>query len=363
LDLKAVGDVVLMAMGKSPFVEELKPCQWDFMPDDGLVRESFAEQVTTQDTIIHCFKRAFKHLGNQSKCYDQIFGVQSAKDFLVKAYLIANILKRYPEKHIAIMLPSLSATSLLIMACYLAKKVPVMLNWTLSEEAFAHCVNAQELTVILTSKTFFKKVQTPWLQKYPMTFFEDLLKNLSLIQKLKALLQSKIFALPNSLDPEAVVLFTSGSEALPKAVMLTHQNILQDLKGAAGILDLRNDEILLAFLPPFHSFGFSINTMLPLVSPIRVVYSPDPNDAPTLNNLVQHTRLTLVTSTPTFFKGMCSIASQDQLSSLRLVVVGAERCPEELFNLLAVKVPGLTLLEGYGITECSPIISANPYSP
>jgi long-chain-fatty-acid--[acyl-carrier-protein] ligase len=204
--------------------------------------------------ILTVLKKNFKKLKNLSVCYDQLFGVQSARDFLIKAYLIADILKTFPGKKVAIMLPSLSATSLLIIACYLAEKIPVMLNWTQSEEAFAHCVKSQEIAVILTAGSFFKKIQTPWLKKYEMTFFEELLKKVSLGQKIKALVKALLFQLPHQVDETAVVLFTSGSEALPKTVVLTHQNILQDLKGATELLAVRNDDILLAFLPPFHSF-------------------------------------------------------------------------------------------------------------
>jgi long-chain-fatty-acid--[acyl-carrier-protein] ligase len=363
LDLKAVGDVVLMAMGKSPYVEELKPCDWVFDVNEKNIHTLLQKEVHKDATILSVLKKSFKKLKRQSVCYDQLFGVQSAKDFLIKAYLIADILRTFPGKHIAIMLPSLSATSLLIIACYLAEKIPVMLNWTQSKEAFAHCVKSQEISVILTAGTFYKKIQTPRLKNYEMTFFEELLKKVSLAQKLTALVKAMIFKLPASLDEAAVVLFTSGSEALPKTVILTHQNILHDIKGATGILEIRHDDILLAFLPPFHSFGFTVNTILPVISGIRAVYTPYPNDASMLTNLLQHTKSTLLTATPTFLKGICIIARGDQLSSLRLAVVGAEKASEELFHLFTTKAPQATLVEGYGITECSPIIAANPFSP
>lgn len=107
------------------------------------------------------------------------------------------------------MLPSLSATSLLILACYLAKKVPVMLNRTQSNEAFSHCIKSQNVKTILTSKSFFQKIQTPRLKKYEMTFFEDLLKDISLTQKLKAVYDAMRFQIPNDISQTAVVLFTS----------------------------------------------------------------------------------------------------------------------------------------------------------
>lgn len=144
-------------------------------------------------------------------------------------------------------------------------------------------------------------------------------------------------------------------------MILTHQNILQDIKGATALLEIQRDDVLLAFLPPFHSFGFTVNTILPLISGLRVVYTPDPNDASALVNLIQHTKVNVLTATPTFLKGICAIAHKDQLSSLHFAVVGAEKAPEELFHLFGMKAPQARLVEGYGITECSPVIAVNPY--
>jgi long-chain-fatty-acid--[acyl-carrier-protein] ligase len=188
------------------------------------------------------------------------------------------------------------------VACYLANKVPVMLNWTQSEDAFAHCIKSQHISVILTAKSFYQKIQTPWLHDYPMTFFEELIKEVSLIQKIKALCLSKLFIVPNTLDTTAVVLFTSGSESLPKAVALSHKNIISNISGALGLLDIATDDILLAFLPPFHSFGFTVNTILPLIAGLRVVYFPDPNDSLQIASLIHHTKSSVVTATPTFLK-------------------------------------------------------------
>ena len=104
-----------------------------------------------------------------------------------------------------------------------------MLNWTQSNEAFSHCIKSQNVQVILTAKSFYQKIQTPRLKKYNMTFFEDVLKDISLTQKLIAVIKATRFKIPSNISKIAVVLFTSGSEALPKTVELTHENILQDI--------------------------------------------------------------------------------------------------------------------------------------
>ena len=361
LDLKTVWDVAMMAIWKSATNEVLKPCNW-IAPKDGKVIYSHIKPILKSDsTILSLMKETLKVNKSTSFCYDSIFWVQSRKDFVIKAYLIADLLKKMPWDRIAIMLPSLSATSLLVVWCYLANKVPVMLNWTQSHEAFSHCIKSQNVQVILTAKSFFQKIQTPWLKKYNMTFFEDILKDISLAQKLGAVLEAKRFKIPTNISKVAVVLFTSWSEALPKTVELTHENILNDILWTAWLVWLRMNDVELCFLPPFHSFGFILWIAIPLITGVRIVFTPDPNDSKTIANLTEHTKTTFIASTPTFLNGIVQIAKDDQLKSLRFAVVWAEKCPKELFTKFSKKSPNATIIEGYGITECSPIIAVNPF--
>ena len=361
LELKTVGDVMMMAMWQSNKVEEILPCDWKYSEDNKLVYAHIKDLIKNDSTILTLMKETFKHNKSNSFCYDGIFWVQSRKDFLIKSYLIADLLKKMPWERIAIMLPSLSATSLLITWCYLAKKVPVMLNWTQSEEAFLHCINSQDIKIILTAKSFFQKIQTPWLQKQKMTFFEDILKDISLTQKLKAVYESAKFKIPNSISEIAVVLFTSWSEALPKTVELTHKNILHDLLWAAGIVWIKNNDIEICYLPPFHSFGFILWIAMPLVTWTRAVFTPDPNDSKTISNLISHTKSTFLASTPTFLNGVVQSSDNEQLNSLRIAIVWAEKCPKDLFTKFSKKSPNATIIEWYWITECSPIIAVNPF--
>ena len=94
------------------------------------------------------------------------------------------------------------------------------------------------------------------------------------------------------LPERAVLLFTSGSESLPKAVALTYQNIIENIIGALKIFELKNTDKIIGFLPPFHSFGFTVNTILPLITGLQVAYTPDPNDAKTILEIMKHTKVT-----------------------------------------------------------------------
>ncbi len=361
LDLKTVWDVAMMAIWNSNTNEKLKPCNWNATKDARVIYSHVKLLLNEDSTILSLMKETFKNGKNLSFCYDWVFWVQSRKDFVIKAYLIADLLKKMPGERIAIMLPSLTATSLLIVWCYLAKKIPVMMNWTQSNEAFSHCIKTQNVEAILTSKSFFQKIQTPRLKEYDMIFFEDILKDISLIQKLKAVFKAKRFKIPTNISKIAVVLFTSWSEALPKTVELTHENILHDILWTAWLVWLKMNDVELCYLPPFHSFGFILWIAIPLITWVRIVFTPDPNDSKTIANLTEHTKTTFIASTPTFLNGVVQSTKENQLDSLRFAVVWAEKCPKDLFTKFSKKAPKATIIEWYWITECSPIIAVNPF--
>jgi long-chain-fatty-acid--[acyl-carrier-protein] ligase len=160
-------------------------------------------------------------------------------------------------------------------------------------------------------------------------------------------------------DQPAVVHFTSGTEKAPKAVPLTHGNMLSDMRAGAPFLNLLREDSILGFLPAFHSFGMTVTGLLPLLGGMRVVHHPDPTDASGLARKIAAYRPTLVMGTPTFISYIIERAGPDDLKSLRMIVVGAEKCPPALFERVARVAPGACLLEGYGITECSPVVSSN----
>ena len=356
-ELKIVADLVAMALWITATEElELKPCEWNIPESES---KSHYWDTDLSQNVLEKFKEYWKKDKNAAQIYDTMFWLQKRKDVVLKSFLISEYLKKIPWKHIWVMFPALGSTTMIILAAYLAKKVPVMMNWTHPESAFDHCVKFSKTEKILTSRTFYKTINIDWLKKYDFVFLEDLLKDIPLSYKLKAVVKSLYFPIPKDLDETAVVLYTSWSESLPKAVPLTHKNMMAEWKWTTGILSVHNDETLFCYLPPFHSFGFTVNTIFPIIAGLRSVNTPDPNDSITVAKLIAHTKPTILATTPTFLKNLLNIAKPEQLTSLRYVITWGEKCSEIVFEKTRKIIPNCTILEWYGITETAPIISIN----
>jgi long-chain-fatty-acid--[acyl-carrier-protein] ligase len=254
------------------------------------------------------------------------------------------------------------------MATILAGKVPVFLNWTAGKRSLLHACKTAEIETILSAESFLDILPTDleFLEER-FVLLDHLARELSFKDKIagKRLAQESASQIldafgQGNLNPNntAVILFTSGSEALPKGVPLSHRNIMSNVKGALAAFSIRSDDILLGFLPPFHSFGLTICTLLPLMTGLRVAYHPNPNESRKIAKAIDNWGVTIAAGTPTFLRSILKAgANAEQFSSLRALISGAERAPDALFELARGINPKTEILEGYGITECSPVVS------
>ncbi len=355
-----VADICRIAMNQQISKDILKPA---FLKNKIAAHKTV--EVDKTKNIVESFLSVFSQDQKEHFAYDKIMGSVSRKDFMLKAYVVSKIIRKEVDgKYVGIMLPALQSTTLLVISTYLAGKVPVMLNWTVGKKVLDHCVADADLKVILTAKTFHDKVQDLLSDnvKQKCIFFEQKVKEISLTTKLSGLF-SFIFKAKPRIEPDdtAVILFTSGSESLPKAVPLTHQNIVTNLWGVFEIIKISNENILLSFLPPFHSFGFTVLTILPLISGLKVAYTPDPTDSREVLKILKHTGANTLLATPTFLKMLLSVSTQEDLKEVILAITGAESLHPAIIKSFYDKADkNARILEGYGITECSPVLSINP---
>jgi long-chain-fatty-acid--[acyl-carrier-protein] ligase len=321
----------------------------------------------TSKNILENFITTFTHHKEEYFAWDNVSGSSKRGDFMLKAAVVSNLLKsKTQHKNIGIMLPALQSTTLLIMASYMAGKIPVMLNWTVGNKVLVHCAEITDLDIIITATSFFEKVkeQIPSEIEGKLMFLDKEVKNITTPMKLKGVLMAKFpkLFINTKIDETAVVLFTSGSETLPKAVRLTHKNIVHDLNGALHIIDIRVQSIFLSFLPPFHSFGFTVLSVLPLLTGVKVAYTPNPTNIGEVVETIKHVQANNLIATPTLLKMIMNKASREDFKTIELVITGAESLHETIKNQFNELTKGNTsrIIEGYGITECAPIVSLNP---
>ena len=283
---------------------------------------------------------------------------------LIASLILAEKFKRLDPGFLGIMIPTSAGCSLAILGALMSGRTPVMINY--STGAARNAQYAQEkcnFKTIITSKALLEKINCPFIDG--MIFLEDIMEEITLAEKLKAALISK---LPVSLilklihvgqeDDNLVILFTSGSEKDPKAVQLTHRNISSNIRSFSRMHAFYDSDIMLANLPYFHVFGLTVNLWTPLYHGMTIVSFANPLDYKTICSIIQEERPTVMVGTPSFLRGYLRASKQGEFESIKLIVSGADKCPDSLRQEFQDK-HGLILYEGYGTTETSPVISTN----
>lgn len=293
------------------------------------------------------------------------------RKLLVGVELLSDKLKyrfKPEEKRIGIMMPNVAATPILILALWKNEKIPTIFNYTSGVEMMLKSAEICGIKTVITSKVFIERIHLD-IEKFRLRgitifYLEELANEISGCEKLLAYLRSFI-SLPElrntagSFGEEtALILFTSGSEGVPKGVELTHSNILANIRQLLSVVDIRDDDRLFACLPFFHSFGLTIGMIVPLVRGIYSFIYPSPLHYRLVPVVFYEKDCTIMFSTNTFLNGYLRRSHPYDFHNTRLLFAGAEKVQQNTLKSFSEKF-GVRILEGYGITECSPVLSVN----
>src|SRR5579871_338153 len=281
---------------------------------------------------------------------------------LTGSVLVSDWVRRHTgaEEKVGLMLPPSAGGAIANLGVSLTGRVAVNLNFTIGKDAMSSAMEQCGIRTILTSRAFLSKAKIEALPG--SVYIEDVLKA-SGAAKAWALVRARLaparYLAPRmSPDSVATILFSSGSTSTPKGVMLSHYNIIANIEAVLQVFDLGPTDRVVGVLPFFHSFGYTATLWLPLLAGCGSVYHFNPMDAKTVGEMIQRYRGTFFITTPTFASGYARKCTREQFSSLRFVLVGAEKLRESVAQAFE-EAFGLKMLEGYGCTEMSPVVAVN----
>ncbi len=296
--------------------------------------------------------------------YDKVLGA---------ALALSRVVRRETSKaRVAVILPPGIGGLICNLAVLFAGKVPVNLNFTAGRAAIDSAIKRGEIDRFLTADIFVRKMQSfPWPPSKQLILIERIMPkmkvSIALWLVLSKLLPSALLALVAGIPKkggrnEATLLFTSGSSGEPKGVALTHRNLMANVTQFGNRLGLDRSDSILGSLPLFHSFGCTVTLWYPIIYGLHLVTYPTPLEVKKLAELIEKHRVSLLIATPTFLRGYLRGVNREQLASIKLVVTGAEKLPATVSEAFETKF-GKRVLEGYGLTETSPVSNVNLPDP
>ncbi len=332
----------------------------------------YSQRPTLRGHLATACLRGLKRHPFRTLVIDGFDGTTLAKGKLLGAAiaLSRHLKKHCPRRRIGIVLPPGKGGVVANLAVTLADKIPLNLNFTSAHDFILSAIEQAEIDIIISARAMEKRLENfPWTER--MIYLEETLPKLKariffwwmLALILPTALLVRLLGIPRVGDhAEAVLLFTSGSSGQPKGVVLSHRNLIGNVSQFAAILDARDDDLILATLPFFHSFGCTVTLWYPLIEGTRIVTFPSPLETAKIAGLIEKHGVTLILAAPTFLRGYLRKAEPEQLRSVTMVITGAEKLPLDLAESFRARF-GKGVLEGYGLTETSPVVSVNLPEP
>jgi len=273
-----------------------------------------------------------------------------------------------PGEAVGVLLPNVAGVAVTFFALQARGRVPAMLNYTAGLANLKAACTAARIRTVVTARAFVDQAKLGEVvaglesDGLSIRYLEDIGAEIGAGAKLRALFAGRFApgrgARKVAPDSPAVILFTSGSEGLPKGVLLSHRNLLANCHQLAARIDFNASDVVLNALPVFHSFGLTGGTLLPILNGVKTLLYPSPLHYRIVPALAYDSNATILFGTDTFLAGYARMAHSYDFYSLRYIFAGAERVREETRKVYSEKF-GLRILEGYGATEAGPVIAVN----
>ena len=336
---------------------------------DLMVDMQFMASKTQQTLFASLLDARDIHGGNHEVAEDLERIPLSYNALITRSLIIGNALKNMTEtnENIGLLLPNSSKTLCVLLGLSIHQRVPAMLNYSTGSAGMIAACQIANVKTVLSSRRFIDLAhlenEADLLKEHVnIIYLEELAQQITTSDKLRGAWQNKTARswYKNKADANApaVILFTSGSEGTPKGVVLSHANILSNHQQVAARINFNPKDVVLNFLPMFHSFGFTIGTLLPVLNGMKTFFYPTPLHFSIIPEIAYETSATIMFGTNTFLSAYGKKAHAYDFYNLRYVVAGAEKLQENTRELWQDKF-GIRILEGYGATETSPVVSVN----